>query len=1002
MLHARTAAGLISYSNKEISAPRLINCQLNYKTQIKSIRSLLFLLFAIAAQNAVAQPLHAVKDNIACLWGLKNDSGKWVIPPKYTQMENRYGGVFIAAYNEKWGVLSAEGKITVPFEYDNLKPNSYLNGPQDSGFYKIYAVKNGKSGVVDIKGNVKIPFLYDELWKVPYTDLFHIKLNKKLGLRDYEKELLPCKFTTLGNTEYYNLYVAGTSDTASHPYEPFSGKNVGIINLKGDTIIPFRFKAFRIPQRYYPRITTPYKYSTPPLGPLIVAISNEGMGLYTTEGKCLLEPRYNISVPPVNFDADITYRSYDYRDDKNIYSNEPLMFTENGKIGIVFPGKGLIQPAVYESLILQVAPGKRPPVFHVSKNGKQGLLNGDGTELLTCKYEKTLFYSGRVFVSEKEGLIREYNLRKKRFESRTYQKILLDHRSPLKLVSDDSFYTIQNDTVIRQCKVLANLPGDIRILDDYSAIAGKGLTAESILVQRLVNSTINNLVIYSKSGALLCDVEYNVILHSNKYSSFENMYWVPRIIVTTKTGKEGIIDTKGNLVVDTIFENISEYPRYGRLFVKPLTAKRHGPHEYSPKGWAIADSTGQLLTKPDVFMQEYDKYYNTCMFIKTGRGAGVFDFEKGRFIIPPLYKNGFVTGNGDILMQTKDRLFVPFAVDGKKLSPRGWKGLIHISGDTDSQRHTNGFSKKDFPLPIEKKESNSEQHSGHESRQLQDEWLLINGNTLAILSKGELIYNKRAIFDRVYNCFLEADENDVSDYYSNYFGRKSQPYSHDCPRLKTGGVSTGHPYHSTAPTEADPHANFSAKKRDSITVNDSLVMHMIREIAPKARYILHPKKEYDDEDERQEQYHNPSSYYYRAIYRDPGLISLQVLDDYGYHGSSVNKYFFNKSIFKNYRITKRGWKPLKLAQLFKPGYETFLNAEIVIAIQKADSLEMDCNNPASYLQQCNGRFSFSKEGLWLYLEGDNGYEFIPQLIPSQRIRSIIPSDSAAFAFLKSD
>lgn len=959
---------------------------------MKTIFRLVLLCFILSPHENSAQQLHPVKDNIACLWGLKDDLGKWVVPAKYVLIDKTQGNFFIAMINEKWGVISNEGKELVPFIYDKLNTTSELNINNNSGPYLIYAVKKGKSGLINSEGTIKIPFVYDALGKDYYHDYFHIQIGKKHGIRNYEKELLPCKYTVLDRIEWRELFVAGSNDSASH-----LNKNMGVIDVKGDTLIPFQFTQFSIPKDNYYSGRDVYNGYKRPLNPLIVAVRNELSGLYTFEGKCMLEPRYRLSKPAFG-NSEFTSDHYNYKRDDNTYASEPLQFLENGKYGIILPGKGEIQPAVFESVFLYLGFGKRPAIFTVLRDGKWGLLNKDGTELLACNYRSIAFHFGHIFVGEKEDRILEFNWRTKKMEARVYQKIL-PATNHINLVSDGDFYDNYNDSVISRCEVLATFSGNISVLNSNDAIEGKGSQAERVQLGALGYNRIRYFAISTKNGVLLCDNKYKPIIPPNRYQNFTDLKSSGKLIVTTKSNKVGVIDSIGKLVVDTIFEAIEDYLIKGLMFVKPLQKTISILDKTVKSGWALADLSGKLLTEPTLYESNFYHIY-TYQFLTTKNGVGVFDFNKRRFIIPATFKNGFFTDNGDIIMQKRNGRFALFTIQGKLLSGNDWQSLVHLSRAAEKQFYDgNGYEMKEPARGVKNIESNKKKKSNGEQEPLEDVWLLINGDTLAILNENELIYNKRNILDKVYTYFVDAYSSSQSGEY-NYFHQKPQRFSRDCPQLNTGIYSLQYLYDIT-PTGKDLNTNKNvATNKDSIAVNDSLVLRMIYQIAPKAKYELYPKLVGAEEDIRQEHYHEPSSYYYRVMHRAQNLISLQILDGYGDMGPSIHKDYFNKSAFENYFITENRWEPLTLQQLFKPGFEVFLNAEIVRAIQKADTLEIDCNNPASYLEQCAGRFSFSKQGLWLYLESRSGYEFIPQLIPWQRLASVIPKQSVAFSFLE--
>ena len=102
----------------------------------KHFVSFLFLIGSLFnAQFSFSQDtlskVHVAKDNAACLYGFKNDSGRWVVPAQFTSV-GRWGaarfeaGFMLVNKNEEYGLVDEYGNITVPVEYDELELLTHL------------------------------------------------------------------------------------------------------------------------------------------------------------------------------------------------------------------------------------------------------------------------------------------------------------------------------------------------------------------------------------------------------------------------------------------------------------------------------------------------------------------------------------------------------------------------------------------------------------------------------------------------------------------------------------------------------------------------------------------------------------------------------------------------------------------------------------------------------------------------------------------------------------
>lgn len=91
-------------------------------------------------------------------WGLTGNDGKELVKPTYTSLQLAWENNFIAqdAVSKKYGLLSFDGKLKIPFEYEQL--SDFSKGA-------ALAKKNGKYGFIGTQNQVIIPLQYDDIYE---------------------------------------------------------------------------------------------------------------------------------------------------------------------------------------------------------------------------------------------------------------------------------------------------------------------------------------------------------------------------------------------------------------------------------------------------------------------------------------------------------------------------------------------------------------------------------------------------------------------------------------------------------------------------------------------------------------------------------------------------------------------------------------------------------------------------------------------------------------------
>ena len=142
-------------------------------------------------------------------WGLIDKQGEWVVEPVYNAIYAPQNGYRIVFDGNKYGLLTLEGQMALPLEYDDINPYQTSNG--------FAITKDGYAKVVDNNLNTIIPFIHDGIYPLSYVNDY----------QDYE-------YSSEGNN----------TNTTYWRYDIGSGS--GVIDTQGNVIIPAKYYMIRL------------------------------------------------------------------------------------------------------------------------------------------------------------------------------------------------------------------------------------------------------------------------------------------------------------------------------------------------------------------------------------------------------------------------------------------------------------------------------------------------------------------------------------------------------------------------------------------------------------------------------------------------------------------------------------------------------------------------------------------------------------------------------------
>lgn len=141
-------------------------------------------------------------------WGLIDTLGKWVTEPVYTRIDKPYYGYRIVSDGNHYGLLTFNGKIALPLEYDLIRLSSDGQG--------FFIAKDGYAKIIDKQLNTVVPFAHNGVYELEY------------GAGD--------------EYDQYDNYGPHTSEYLRYDI----GYGSGVIDRQGNVIIPAKYYMVRM------------------------------------------------------------------------------------------------------------------------------------------------------------------------------------------------------------------------------------------------------------------------------------------------------------------------------------------------------------------------------------------------------------------------------------------------------------------------------------------------------------------------------------------------------------------------------------------------------------------------------------------------------------------------------------------------------------------------------------------------------------------------------------
>lgn len=217
--------------------------------------------------------------------------------------------------------------------------------------------------------------------------------------------------------------------------------------------------------------------------------------------------------------------------------------------------------------------------------------------------------------------------------------------------------------------------------------------------------TYSTKVLNEKNEEIFTD--FDLIQAVENYDSSNNLWYAKDILKASKEGKWGIIDTKGNVIVDFIYDDITALKGVENSLLTEIDGK-YGivdyvgsviiENEYNSieplakkyeNGYIVENSEGKYgvitYTKKVAVKEQYDdvknvygngKYY----VVKEGRNWEVID-EEGEKYLAGKYDDILDVNGENAIVSSKDKYGVVSIADNKNIIDIKYDSIVYASGD---------------------------------------------------------------------------------------------------------------------------------------------------------------------------------------------------------------------------------------------------------------------------------------------------------------------------------
>ena len=477
--------------------------------------------------------------------------------------------------NKKYGVIDSKGKIVVEIKYEDIKipnPEKPIFVCYDGGYTVVLNDRNQelytkyeKVEAIQLQ-NIASEFMYEK-------SVLRYKENDKFGIMDFSgKKLTRAIYDEIKGLPYKEGELLVAKDGV-----------FGVINIKGNEIVQCKYQEIETDGKYSEQ--DGYRYA----GYIASIRTDEGYryGYINYKGKKIIDMKYN----------ELS-RVVEKQSDNDIY----IIAALNGQYGVLKNNKTILNNE-YQSVKYNFS----QDVFIVEKSKTYGVVNSSGQIIIPIEYNNIEVNGIYIYCETSQG-VTVYDNKGSQVNIDPNIKILNTKNSEYQIKSqkdgEDIKYGILgsqgNELIEPKYNYIEYLQGDYFILSNNDKKLGVIDSKDKEIVKIKYNSIRkisntdliqcttddNTIDLYDKNFDMIASVQnaiienifdYIKIYNQNEFKYFSKtgleiknteIYSNNKLFSSVKDGKWGFVDKNGDVVVDHIYESVSEFNVDGFASVK--------------------------------------------------------------------------------------------------------------------------------------------------------------------------------------------------------------------------------------------------------------------------------------------------------------------------------------------------------------------------------------------------------------------------------------------------
>ena len=517
---------------------------------------------------------------------------------------------FTIIENDKMGVIDNKGNVIIEPNYENIQiPNPTKDIFICSNDNEIKVINEKNEEKFKNYEEVSAIQLKELATEIPFEkSVLKYKENGKYGIINFDgKKVTKAIYDSIENLPFKEGELLVQKD----------GK-YGVINILGKNVIPMEYKEIKVDEYY--EAENSYKYSG-------YIVGND-----TDKGTMYKYINYETNIETKEEYQDIK-RIVDYEDKDNFY----LIFKKDNKYGIIEDGNVIVNNE-YDNIEYD----SFNKLFIVKKDKNYGVLKLNGETLISCLYDDINIEGIYIYALKDEEQIIFSTTGEKINNSKNKSAYNVENTNYKITINDENKYGVidenNNDIIPNEYYYIGYLGNDYFVVSDQTGKNGivdnKGKivletkydTIEKLEKVNLIEATeinTNTITLFDTdikeiakmNNAKIFEGENYIRLYSSKAQKYFNsngeeknnkeILSQNKIFSDVKDGKWGFVDSNGNVIVDYIYDDVTETNQYGFAGVN--------------KGgkWGSINENGQVIIEPTYtlnnnnevdFIGEYYKY----------------------------------------------------------------------------------------------------------------------------------------------------------------------------------------------------------------------------------------------------------------------------------------------------------------------------------------------------------------------------------------------------------